>query len=438
MREFKKALLATLVICSIVLAKTLLMEAIYLRNASNFMASRSVRPLRAWKALLETLKARTQDEYLKRVRKAGRSAWIQPQYNNDRFLALYQRGVGEDDFYERIGCLDKALQQWNKDYAGQEVDLEEVYEKLRTANYDRRFNGDAFRNDQMSREDFMDLFDTDRDGNVTLAECGRIYLHEIVPFFRDCNKSVLGIKKAMQEVNRVLLVVLVPIAAVIYGKLQKRTIEATMLTYVQAAFFVSDFGKYATPLWTTLTGLSFAISGTVTSFIAACSFVFGKQPFDVGDRVLISVNGKEEDLIVHSIHLHFSVFCRLQDSTVIQVSHQALDGSWIKNLSRSTDLQPSEERLVTVTRDRLIEKLDAWQARLREQVVQDEECRRHIDADHLTLSRPTQADEGDHLCRVTITFAYQKRMIRREGHLAKCRETVWRVLQQLMKEVHAS
>ena len=203
---------------------------------------------------------------------------------------------------------------------------------------------------------------------------------------------------------------------------------------LQAAFFVPDFGTYATPLWTTLTGLSFAISGTVTSFIAACSFVFGKQPYDVGDRVLVSVNGKEEDLIVDSIHLHFSIFRRLQDSTMLQVAHQALDNSWIKNLSRSTDLQPSEEQLVTVTRERLIEKLDAWQTQLRQRIVRDEECHRHIDADHLTLSRPTQADEGDHLCRVTITFAYQKRVIRREGHLARCRETVWRELRELMKE----
>jgi hypothetical protein len=60
------------------------------------------------------------------------------------------------------------------------------------------------------------------------------------------------------------------------------------------AFFTKHLSDYLTPIWTTVTGLSFALAGTVTEFITACGFVFSKQPYDIGDRVVI----EDKDLIV--------------------------------------------------------------------------------------------------------------------------------------------
>ena len=41
-----------------------------------------------------------------------------------------------------------------------------------------------------------------------------------------------------------------------------------MILSPQAAFFVKNLTSYLTLIWTTVTGLSFALSGTVTEFIA--------------------------------------------------------------------------------------------------------------------------------------------------------------------------
>lgn len=136
----------------------------------------------------------------------------------DRLLALYISGKGEDEFYEEANCLGRTLAEWNRGANGEEIDLDRIQTQIWYWNQMARYDNEAFRDDEQDFKDFKCLFDTDGDGRVTLEECYRIYLTEIVPFFRDCNKSVFGIRALIDEVNKVLIVVFVPLAAIVYGE----------------------------------------------------------------------------------------------------------------------------------------------------------------------------------------------------------------------------
>ena len=98
-----------------------------------------------------------------------------------------------------------------------------------------------------------------------------------------------------------------------------------------AAFFTRDLNSFVTPLWTTFTGISFALQGTASNFLTSCIFAFPEQPYDVGDHVMID----DKELIVKSVFLMYSVFHKVTDEVSVQLSHTSISSKWIANLSRS-------------------------------------------------------------------------------------------------------
>ncbi len=111
------------------------------------------------------------------------------------------------------------------------------------------------------------------------------------------------------------------------------------IAFIFAAFFSPDFSTKITSLWTTFTGLAFAIGGTVTEFLSCCIFLFIKHPYDVGDRVDIN----EVQLIVEHISLMYSVFRRVDSDKTVQIPHNIANTLWVENISRSRSMK---ERLV--------------------------------------------------------------------------------------------
>ncbi|QIX01625.1 hypothetical protein AMS68_007142 [Peltaster fructicola] len=101
--------------------------------------------------------------------------------------------------------------------------------------------------------------------------------------------------------------------------------------FVYAAFFSDTFASSTTQLWSTFTGLAFAIGGTVTEFLSCCIFLFVKHPYDVGDRVDID----KAELIVEHISLMYSVFRRIDSDKTVQIPHNVANTLWIENISRS-------------------------------------------------------------------------------------------------------
>jgi small-conductance mechanosensitive channel len=107
------------------------------------------------------------------------------------------------------------------------------------------------------------------------------------------------------------------------------------IALIYATFFSAAFAARATQLWTTFTGLAFAIGGTVTEFLACIIFLFVKHPYDVGDRVDIS----NVPLVVERISLMYSVFRRIDSDKTVQIPHNIANTLWIENVSRSKPMK---------------------------------------------------------------------------------------------------
>ncbi|EUC43330.1 hypothetical protein COCMIDRAFT_28168 [Bipolaris oryzae ATCC 44560] len=164
--------------------------------------------------------------------------------------------------------------------------------------------------------EIMKMMDKDDSGVITRDEVAEL-LKELIMAMRDINKSVNGMRRAARSANAVVCFLLLFVVAIIY-----------------AGFFVKNLTSYLTPISITITGLSFALGGAVTEFITACQFVFSKQPYNVGDRVII----EEKELIVEKVCLLYTVFNRCSDCAVEQIAHKKICDAWITNLTRSKGL----------------------------------------------------------------------------------------------------
>jgi small-conductance mechanosensitive channel len=194
-----------------------------------------------------------------------------------------------------------------------------------------------------------------------------------------------------------------------------------------AAFFTKNLTSYLTPIWTTVTGLSFALSGTVTEFITACSFVFSKQPYDIGDRVVI----EEKDLIVDEICLLYTVFHRRSDGAVEQIAHQKVSDAWITNLSRSKSLSVKEavtipDSIVTVSQA----DLDKHQEELRKHINENPVRSRYLKALDFRVSLQSGKSGGREL---VADIKLQDLVVRREDILANVRNSVRDKMEELVR-----
>jgi hypothetical protein len=276
--------------------------------------------------------------------------------------------------------------------------------------------------------EIMKMMDKDESGEVTTDEVAD-FLKELVMAMRDISKSVNGIKRAARSANAVVCFLLLFVVAIIYGT---SPISANSCTHTQlmmlthtAAFFVNNLTSYLTPIWTTVTGLSFALSGTVTEFIAACQFVFSKQPYDVGDRVII----EEKELIVERVCLLYTVFQRCSDRAVEQIAHKKICDSWITNLTRSKGLFITEVASIT---DKTVNftsaQLEAHEKGLVAFINEETVRRRYLDAGGVKVSLQTEQQQ------LVAKIKLNELMVRHEKVLSRMRGQVRDWLERLVRE----
>lgn len=90
-------------------------------------------------------------------------------------------------------------------------------------------------------------------------------------------------------------------------------------------------------LWTGLTGLSFAFGGVLLEFTQACTFVFAKHPYDVGDYI----ETKTKKLVVEKIYITHTNFEEVTNpeerGVVVQISHASLLAEPIVNWTRTLE-----------------------------------------------------------------------------------------------------
>ena len=162
-------------------------------------------------------------------------------------------------------------------------------------------------------DEIFNALDKDCNGDVSLDEMIMLVM-EVGQERKNSASSMHDISQAIEVLDRMLVVVVFVAIAFIY-----------------AAFFSKTLATKTAQLWSVLTGLAFAIGGTVTEFLGCCIFLFVKHPYDVGDRVDID----KTELIVEHISLMYSVFRRVDNDKTVQISHIVANGHWIENVSRS-------------------------------------------------------------------------------------------------------
>lgn len=162
-------------------------------------------------------------------------------------------------------------------------------------------------------DEIFNALDKDCNGDVSLDEMIMLVM-EVGQERKNRASSMHDISQAIEVLDRMLVVVVFIAIAFIY-----------------AAFFSKTLATKTAQLWSVLTGLAFAIGGTVTEFLGCCIFLFVKHPYDVGDRVDID----KTELIVEHISLMYSVFRRVDNDKTVQISHAVANTLWIENVSRS-------------------------------------------------------------------------------------------------------
>ncbi|KAH6852780.1 hypothetical protein B0T12DRAFT_415991 [Alternaria alternata] len=255
--------------------------------------------------------------------------------------------------------------------------------------------------------EIMKMMDKDDSGEITTDEVAD-FLKELVMAMRDIAKSVNGMKRAARSANAVVSFLLLFVVAIIY-----------------AAFFVKNLTSYLTPIWTTVTGLSFALSGTVTEFIAACQFVFSKQPYDVGDRVII----EEKELIVEKVCLLYTVFHRCSDCAVEQIAHKKICDAWITNLTRSKGLFIKEVASIADKTDKFTSaQLEAHEKGLVAFINEETVRRRYLDVGGVKVSLHAEQRQ------LVADIKLNELMVSHEKVLSRMRGQIRDWLERLVRE----
>ena len=166
-------------------------------------------------------------------------------------------------------------------------------------------------------EEVFAALDRDGNGDVSLEEMTMLVVN-VGQERKNRSASMHDISQAIAVLDRLLSLVVVVAIAFIY-----------------ATFFSKTFASKTTQLWSTFTGLAFAIGGTVTEFLSCCIFLFVKHPYDVGDRVDMN----DSELIVEHISLMYSVFRRVDSDKTVQIPHNIANTLWIENVSRSKQMK---------------------------------------------------------------------------------------------------
>ncbi|KAJ9616621.1 hypothetical protein H2200_000340 [Cladophialophora chaetospira] len=239
----------------------------------------------------------------------------------------------------RAGAFDtivsgKGTEEMHRDYAASiwnTVTTDLNTKVLTAADISRRLV--AMGRDPEPAEDLFAQLDESCDGEVTREELEAL----VISTGRQLNKraeSMKGIRSLLHKLEALLTLI-------VFGA----------IVFIYSNFFNQSWVKDSKALWTGVTGLGFALNGTITEFVNSCVFVFSKHAYDIGD--LLEVKSKK--LVVRDIHLTHTNFKEIRgddaDATgmIVQISHAALSSEVIVNWTRSNDLMITQKEQAQAT-----------------------------------------------------------------------------------------
>lgn len=89
-----------------------------------------------------------------------------------------------------------------------------------------------------------------------------------------------------------------------------------------------------------LFGTGFILNTTIKDAISSCVFVFCVQPYDIGDRIFITIDNHQENLVVSEINVLSTTFIKY-DGLYVIIPNNVLNTKSITNIRRSTFLSES-------------------------------------------------------------------------------------------------
>ncbi|KAF1842105.1 uncharacterized protein K460DRAFT_358762 [Cucurbitaria berberidis CBS 394.84] len=155
----------------------------------------------------------------------------------------------------------------------------------------------------------------DRDGN------GDISLDEMILTVTDYARQRKSINTSMHDVDQAI--------NALDGLIL--TIALIVCIFVFIAFLAPGFRATLTTSATALLSLSFVFATTAQEVLGSCIFLFVKHPYDIGDRVDITL----EQLTVEHIALLYTVFKRVTNGKTVQIPNIVLNSLWVENITRS-------------------------------------------------------------------------------------------------------
>lgn len=132
-----------------------------------------------------------------------------------------------------------------------------------------------------------------------------------------------NLKKSLKQINSALMRI-------------QYALYCIITVFMAVYFFMSAYKEktLAISLISAFFGTGFAFQSSVKNTLDSIIFLFCIHPYDVGDRVFITLNGQEENLVVSEMNVFSTTFIKFNGS-VLYVSNSVLLCKTITNIRRS-------------------------------------------------------------------------------------------------------
>ncbi|KAG0438035.1 Mechanosensitive ion channel protein 7 [Dictyocoela muelleri] len=149
----------------------------------------------------------------------------------------------------------------------------------------------------------------------------------------------------------------------------------------------------------TIFGTSFVLNSSIENAVSCTIFLFFIHPYDVGDRIFVNLDNKEENLVVTELNVFSTVFIRW-DGVVLVVPNQILREKSIINIRRSNTMTESHRIQIDVKTPP--EKIEKMKIKLQSYLISNNE----MFTDFLMVN--FESIENNNILHVRVVMQYKK------------------------------
>lgn len=149
----------------------------------------------------------------------------------------------------------------------------------------------------------------------------------------------------------------------------------------------------------TIFGTSFVLNSSIENAVSCAIFLFFIHPYDVGDRIFVNLDNREENLVVAELNVFSTVFLRW-DGVVLVVPNQILREKPIINIRRCGVM--TEFHRIQIDVNTPPEKIDSLKGYLKRYVMKNSE----VYTDYLIVN--FESIENNNILHLRVVMQYRK------------------------------